>query len=335
MVFVTVSETYDLSTKVGKMALLGIHTPQSKIIRQCYPGFLMQYKYVRYVSCNVTMACASMLPADPLQVGTETGQISPSDMFNPILYKAVSNDSMSTLEGRLHLLHDAQYGVVKGPSVDADNNNVTYADNEKVYYALLSDRSGWRHAMPQQGLTIRTLVPMCFEVLAANGLLPAYQDSDTLLDGEKARYPDGIIMDGTASNDLSTPKYVGRFRGAPKPMPRIPTLSFTKDRTYAGFSDAINNDTMPAGNAVPPIYVAMIVMPPAKLTTMYYRLIVRWTLQFSEIRSQTEIAGWQALTDVGQTTYHSDYATQSKIMSTKADLADSSDAELKPVMVGA
>ena len=135
MVFVTVSETYDLSTKVGKMALLGIHTPQSKIIRQCYPGFLMQYKYVRFASCNVTMACASMLPADPLQIGTETGQISPSDMFNPILYRAVSNDSMSTLEGRLQMLRDTQYGVVKGPSVDADNNNVTSADNEKGHFA--------------------------------------------------------------------------------------------------------------------------------------------------------------------------------------------------------
>ena len=79
----------------------------------------------------------------------------------------------------------------------------------------------------------------------------------------------------------------------------------------------------------------MVIMPPAKLTTMYYRLVVRWTLEFSEIRSQTEINGWTGLTEVGQTTYHSDYATQSKMMSKKADLADSSDEELDPVMVGA
>lgn len=330
---VSVSETYDLSTKVGKMALLGIHTPRSDIITRTWPGLLMQFKYIRPVSCDVKMACASMLPADPLQIGVEAGKIAPTDMFNPILYKAVSNDAMSTLEGRLQALTDSALGV-KGPSVRSDNENVTSKDNEKVYYTLLSDKHGWRHAMPQQGLEMTDLRPLVYSVLAVNGQPQAYNDGDTLnRPGEKAEYPTGGVNSNSQADVLS-PHYVGRFRGSPQPMPRIPTTTFSSDRNLAGFGNVVNAQTTPGLNAVDPIYVAMIVMPPAKLTTMYYRLVVDWTLEFSELRSQTEICGFGALQDVAETYYHSDYNTQSKAMTAKAGLADTKDADLDLVMQG-
>ena len=69
MVFVKVSETYDLSTKIGKMGIVGIHTPDSDLITRHYGGFVQNMKFAKFVQCDVAMACASMLPADPLRLG--------------------------------------------------------------------------------------------------------------------------------------------------------------------------------------------------------------------------------------------------------------------------
>jgi hypothetical protein len=328
---VTVSETYDLSTKIGKMALLGIHTPRQDIITRTWPGLLMQFKYVRPVSCDVRMACASMLPADPLQVGTETGQIAPTDMFNPILYTAVSNDSMSTLEGRLHYLERQTLNNLKGPSVISDNDDVTKADNERVYYTLLSDKHGWRHAMPQQGLEMTNLRPLVYSVLAVNGQPRTLASMEHQAD--YADYPTGGVNSDNQSDSLAT-GLVGRFRGAPQPMPRIPTTNFSTHRLAAGFDGAVSTQTSTGLADIDPIYVAMIVMPPAKLTTMYYRLVVDWNLEFSGLRSQNEINGFAGLEDAADTYYHSDYNTQSKSMTVKAGLADTKDADLNLVMQG-
>ena len=65
-VFVKVSETYDLSTKTNKMGMLGIHTPDGKLVYSMWRGLFENFRKMRFVSCDVAMACASMLPADPL-----------------------------------------------------------------------------------------------------------------------------------------------------------------------------------------------------------------------------------------------------------------------------
>lgn len=96
---VTIRETYDLSTKPNKMTLIGIHIPTKNIIQRLYPGFCEQYKMCRILHQNVRVASASRLPLDPAGVGVnEEGTVSPEDVFNPILYKAVSNQSLSNLE---------------------------------------------------------------------------------------------------------------------------------------------------------------------------------------------------------------------------------------------
>ena len=53
MVFVRVSETYDLSTKVGKMGIVGIHTPKGNLITRHYGGLAQNFKYAKFVSCSV------------------------------------------------------------------------------------------------------------------------------------------------------------------------------------------------------------------------------------------------------------------------------------------
>lgn len=178
--FVKVSETYDLSTKPDKMGLLGIHTPDGKLVYTMWRGLFENFRKMRYVSCDVAMACASMLPADPLQIGVEAGDIAPQDMFNPILYKACSNDSMSNLLNKIyaggldefHLDDDTWFNK---NSVSAENtpnfdfDSTKDVDQFAMYYGLLADTDGWRKAMPQAGLEMRNLVPLTFSLVATQG----------------------------------------------------------------------------------------------------------------------------------------------------------------------
>ena len=185
MVTVRVSETYDLSTKVNKMGIVGIHTPTGSLIDKMWPGLVLQHKKMRFVKCDVAMACASMLPADPLQVGVEAGAIAPQDMFNPILYKAVSNDSMSNILA--YLMGAGGEPALDFPNVDkgsiVDINNTLFTsspgatgelsptyDQFKMYYGLLADSNGWKKAMPQAGLTMRGLYPLVYQVIHPYGI---------------------------------------------------------------------------------------------------------------------------------------------------------------------
>ena len=157
------------------MGIVGIHTPKGDLITRLWGGLAMQHKYVRFHSCDVTMACASLLPADPLQIGQEAGAIAPQDMFNPILYKAVSNDSMSNLQAWLSASAvDSHFGK-DGSVVDINDAEFRSSDDAVVsqfdmYYSLLGNPDGFRKAMPQAGLQMRGLYPLVYQVVSNYGV---------------------------------------------------------------------------------------------------------------------------------------------------------------------
>lgn len=329
MVFVTVSETYDLSTKPNKMSIIGIHTPTRDIIQKTYPGLCMNSKYCRIVKQDVTMACASMLPADPLQIGVEAGDIAPQDMFNPILYKAVSNDSMSTLEARLAGAGGAGGSTaISGPSVVKDDAVTTLADEFNTYYSLLSNRDGFRTANPQAGLTMRDLVPLVFE---------KYYNYGVNQNASSDAVP--IIGVNGALGSINAQAMKGR----PHPMPKFNTtyLTSTSSGSAVNFQRIDNgmSDGNPKNNNVMmpqliPVYTACIVMPPCKLNQLFYRLVVRTTLEFTEVRPITEI---MALTDqtYAPLVYATDYAQQSKSMTSVMGMVDTKEADIEKIMEGA
>ena len=159
------------------MGFLGIHTPDGKLVYSMWKGFFQNYRKMRFVSCDVAMACASMLPADPLQIGVEAGDIAPQDMFNPILYKAVSNDSMSMLLNKIYAGgQTSESGIVLSKNSISSQNEPVFnfsatkeIDQFAMYYGLLSDSDGWKKAMPQAGLNMRGLVPLTFSLFATQG----------------------------------------------------------------------------------------------------------------------------------------------------------------------
>lgn len=346
MVTVTVSETYDLSTKPNKMSLLGIHTPPLSFVRKMWPGFFLNFKMVRYLSCDISLACASVLPADPSQIGVEAGAIAPVDMLNPILYKAVSNESMSTLETRLAGLYpNSTDASIKGQSIVATRDNATNLDDEfAVYYGLLSNRDGFRVAMPQQGLSMTNLVPLVFEKLYNNGTMSGAVEN-TAADVYPGLRPDGTIV--------AYQSYA--VKGNARPMPAINTTVFpTGNLPTAGNAPGYTKANIPVAvdvggevpgvaqtvtPIVPPTYVAAIVMPPSKLQTLYYRMVVRWKMEFTGLRPITEVTDWPSgFIAASQSTYFTDYTFGSAVSGTKAvidaGMVSTADANIEKIMEG-
>nr|WCR62192.1 MAG: capsid protein [Smacoviridae sp.] len=334
MVTVRVSETYDLSTKVGKMGIVGIHTPDSDLITRMYAGLIQNFKFAQFVSCDVAMACASMLPADPLQIGMTAGDIAPQDMFNPILYKAVSNDSMNNILSVLETYESTNppsTTLIKGSIAEINNPDFKNSDNQSVdqfhiYYALLSDSDGWRKAMPQAGLEMRGLYPLVFRV---NSNIGFQNTTETMVDGG---VPGLNLQDGSVG---VIPQHF--IRGPAARMPRFPTTNFALVNSDNNPDVFLTGDAPVVSNLREGLkaYVGLIVLPPAKLNQLYYRLKITWTIEFTECRSMTDILNWRSLANLGDVAYGTDYSIQSQSMAVKEGMADTSGAEITKIMEGA
>lgn len=315
MVFVKIRETYDLHTIRNKISVIGIHTPSSNIIKRTYPGLLMQTRAYRPVSCDVTMACASMLPLDPLGVGTEEGDVAPEDVFNPILYKAVSNKSMSQIEQYIHIMTSDK----PGPSIDVDITGIT-DDDFNLYYGLLSQTHDWKHANPQSGVSMRGLKPLVYEVLENTGT-----DSNGIIEG-------GLVADIPSV----------QFRGSAKPMPFLETtvtggtIGQLASSQVTGFNQddpdhVVNNIQL----EVPYVktYCGIVIVPPSRLHELFYRLVCEWTLEFSTIRQISEITSWTGLQHAGMGSHYISYNFSDSKLKEITGMVDTSEGTgIKKVM---
>lgn len=319
MVYVKVRETYDLHTLRDKISVIGIHTPQSGIIKKNYPGLLMQCKGYRPVSCDVRMACASMLPLDPLGVGTGEGDVAPEDVFNPILYKAVSNWSMSQIETLLHApgLDEA------GDTLDYINNGITN-DDFAIYYGLLSQTNEWKHANPQSGLSMSNLIPLVYET---------YQNI-----GQNGTDGASNPMYGNGKDDTVTNMPVQTFRGRSHPLPMLNCTTPAKASANtsiatasAGFPAQIVNGQVDV--PAPKVMCGIIIVPPSRQHQLFYRLVCEWTLEFSQIRSLADIMTFNGLASLGNATHFMSYSFDSKILTEETAMIDTSEgSEIHKVM---
>lgn len=332
MVRISVSETYDLSTKVNKMSLIGIKTPRMEILKRAYGGLLSQYKMYRFHHCDVKIACASVLPADPLQVGVEAGDIAPQDMFNPILYKAVSNQGMNALELRMHgIVQDANNAnKFIGQSIDKTDNVVGSFDNFAVYYSLLANRKGWKVAHPQRGLSMHNLRPYVYERLYNEGDMPAVNIENPRVIGTNTSTGNIEVKNDSTSAGLMS------LRGRPHPMPYLPVSTILPANVSAdnsGAYDSVELDQLPDSKDMN-IYCGLVLMPPAKLNKFYYRLVVRWYIDLKGLRPYNEISSFGSQVSHVSTFYGTDYSISSKD-SEKMGMVDVKDADIEKIMEGA
>lgn len=306
MVTIRVSETYDLRTAVNKLGLLGIHTPSTQMIARLYPGLLLNYKYMHIDKCDFGIACASTLPADPLQVGTESGDIAPQDLFNPILYRAVSNDAFETIVNRiygsdLNPINAGQDGSVTAAATIGNSPFTGYQNTTSIYYSLLSE-DGWRKAMPQSGFAMNNLVPLVYSMVNTfgNTMIPASSSS--------LNTATQVGADGSVSNNSGM---ASTFRGPTMPMPRLPTITQSIIQpTWVGSSSQPSTIPLPSFSKIPKTFVALICVPPAKQHILFYRLRVVWTITLSEPVTLPARSDLGSISNVGAYQY-SDWTTTS------------------------
>ena len=88
----------------------------------------------------------------------------------------------------------------------------------------------------------------------------------------------------------------------------------------------------------PNCFVGAIVLPPAKLNRLYYRLKVTWTVEFTQPRPLTDLTNWYGLALVGAMSYGSDYLTQSALITKSSGkseaMVDAGDMDITKIMEG-
>lgn len=342
MVTVSISETYDLHTIVNKMTVIAVHTPNANLIQKTYPGLCMNYKYFRIKSVDVALSTAQTLPLGVNEIGLDANQIRPQDMMNPILYKAVSNDSWSTLEARLQGVMSTSASA-RGSMVSAESSDATgLADEHGVYYALLSNRDGFRVAHPQNGLSMKGLRPLVFTQLATHAL------NRTSSNG--AEFGRAIRKDANGLGQMFD-QYIGQMRGYPVPMPRMNTTFITgvhptasdsnwqlgANFQYNGMDNGGPSNAQIQMPVIPPVMLGAIVLPPVSATTgiLYYRMVTRVWIEFTDVRPMSEVTDWTDMaTTIKDLVYHSDYAEQSKSMDATTDMVDIKNGEIEKIMEG-
>lgn len=317
---VRITETYDMKTTVGKLGVVGIHTPKWGQLMRLYPGLMMQHKFARFKKCDIVGACASVLPADPLQVGVESGMVAPEDLFNPILMKAVTNEGFDTVVNMIYNANQVQsLGSVN--EVETDGTDITAENAMDIYYALLEQNKKWKKAMPQNGFMMRGLVPIAHTLLSTYGdtIKPANVNIPNLADVTNTGGVNGTDQDGVASY---TRKAI-TFRGRSVRMPKFPLQVFQHDGTGQG-SSYPELET----------FVACLVLPPAKLHEFYYRMRVSWTVEFSGLISTTDYGTINNIKQNGIISHGSNYSyAQSKSkLETETDMADTTDVSIKKIM---
>lgn len=310
MVFVKLRETYDLATITNKMSVIAIHTPKADLVKSQYPGLLMQCKAWRPVSADVRVACASVLPVDPLGVGTGEGDIAPEDIFNPILYKATSNIGMSQIEARIRRIADGDISgaTLRGSSAIVDDSNVdSYADEFKVYYGLLANPHEFKHANPQSGLAMSNLRPMVFEMMYNLGA------EDT-----------APSTDGASAVSITSQS----FRGNAKPMPLLPTTKYSSAHFSNGMKSTPENHSTDI--ICPHVICGMIIVPPCRRHQLFYRMVIEWTLEFTAVRPLSEIVSWSGLGQIADLTHFQsyDYTTAKKVITGDDETVLNSDVNM-------
>lgn len=275
-VFINYTETYDLNTVKDKLTLIGIHTPTKVSLLKVCKGLFENFRSMKIHSCDVALACASQLPMDPLGIGTEPGMVAPQDVMNPILFKPITGEKLNP--------------IVESVYTGSDDHSITEKKfvTNSVYYNLLSDTS-FRKSHPQMGLVANGLVPLVHDLATLRPITSAANKSDLLgsesglpqISGDAAailrNFGDTFIntISGSSSISVATTGAPTQFitTGA-RPLPSLPTMSSNPT------ADTVDS-MVPF---IPKVYCGVIVMPPAVLQSLYYRIQITWHIGFYGFR---------------------------------------------------
>lgn len=285
----TYVETYDLKTTIGKITIMGIHTPTALSLKKMYKGFFEQYKKIKINSCDIVGVCASTQSLTPNEVGMEAGKTSPREVLDPILFKATTGENLNLLLDQIYGNTGNDFGSV---------HRIESATDADRYYAMLADDT-FRKFHPQGGVRVSSLRPFVHKVATTQPF--KWEVGPT---ANRPRIGSNFVQDfagsdGTANSANNPSVFISNGLES---MPWIET-------TYEGTEDIIDGEgstenvlsTVLAAN-IPRVYCGVLILPPAEYTSLYFRFQVRWHVSFKDFRPAYEIGPLGAAvgeTDIG------------------------------------
>lgn len=286
----TYVETYDLRTTVGKMTILGVHTPTAPSLKKMYKGFFEQYKKIKINSCDIVGVCASTQSLTPSEVGLEAGKVSPREILDPILFSAMTGENLNLLLDKIYGSAGSENGSVHSLEL-SDSANA----QRDAYYTMLAD-DRFRKFHPQGGIRVGNLKPFVHRVattqpfkweVGATPNRPAVGN----VSSENANTDNANAAGfgfGSSNGGIGANPSVFISNGL-EPMPWIET-TYEGSEVYEDETSGTANyiSTILAAN-IPRCYCGVIVLPPAEYTSLYFRFSIRWHVSFKDFRPAYEI----------------------------------------------
>lgn len=294
----TYVETYDLNTAIGEMSMLGVHTPQARSLKMMYKGLFEQYKRYKILGCDIAMVCASTQNLTPDLVGLEAGEVDPRDVLNPILFRACTGETINALVDKIY---DEATADVSTGSVDVHREDTASATNIlATYYNFLADDQ-WRKAHPQSGLIVKGLKPYVHRVVTTqpfkwNGCAGGVGSSarkitsrPDILGGQPDTQGAGYGFGGVNGNASANPTVF--VSNGLIDMPWLDTTyegSF-KYRDPEGAEEQSTRIGLGVITDVPKVWMGAIILPPAILQRLFFRMQIRWHIAFKDFRPAFEV----------------------------------------------
>lgn len=296
-VHATYTETYDLNTALNELSLLGIHTPQATALKSMFKGFFENYKKYKIVGCDLGMVCASQQSLTPSEIGLEAGSVDPRDILNPILFKACTGENLSEILNQIY--GGSATGITSSINQSIDSSNSAIS----AYYQMLSDDS-WRKEHPQRGLFVKGLKPLVHKVVTTQPFRWTGSASAENIDRPYAQNSNVPPSSGDTVFGFGAPSGLPISSEFATVNPSNPTVFISDGTTDMPWLDTTFDGVMtgqtgkPAEGpirtnklivSVPRVFCGAIILPPAILQRLFFRLQIRWHVMFKDFRPAFEV----------------------------------------------
>lgn len=302
------SEVIDISTSQNAPTIFAFHTPTGVTPYKMLAPFFNMFQRYKYLGASVTLVPASRLPLDPQAYAIEggTNNADPRDIWNPVLFKGVTGESISDLlNGIFNDLQTDASGDYKTDSVWMAKVNEQLTN---FYYTCLTD-TAWKKGNVQSTIKLPFLHPMVRNVATTH----TFNQSPYIINDNdigSPEYPIGNSMnnrDGTPyqkntnyaapgwaveSHPYTDLSQIGKdtvtnpydnlalprlFSGKPVPLPVLPTMQgfYDKDRIGPDIKDVFQ---------LPKVYEAVMILPPSIRSYSYFRVVINHHFEFFQYR---------------------------------------------------
>lgn len=310
-----------MNTHINEMGIIGLHTPRYDLLFKHLMGHFVQFKRWCYEGATFSLVPAAQLPQDVAGVSLGAGeqQVDPRDIFNPILHKGFTGESLGAFLDEYmdptSLRGDSlDYSFVSENPDDGSQPSV-----ETAYYQMLT-QGGFRKMMPMDSIRNKSIYPLVYDLATTRQMSASWNNATTQGSNHVLQEPINEInelwqspsdmfrldpsMEVQSVNNARSQVMMGPdgympsgdstngFYSAPVPFitPRkkrlgwMDTLQKVLPVTDGTITTTSNSEPFTFAQ-LPKLMEYVIVTPPSYFTKLYYRLVIKHHVSFAVQRS--------------------------------------------------